>query len=92
MPTTRAHKYCDTQPTTSFALLRIQLIIPPVIPGNASAAFIPNFPNRDASALSLFLTNSFRPFSSLGGGSPPPDAVAALPGDNASTSTQWPFQ
>ena len=62
MPTTRAHKFCDTQPTTSFALLRIQVIIPPMIPGNASAAFIPNFPNRDAKALSLFLIHSFKPF------------------------------
>ena len=78
MPTTRAHKFCDTQPTTSFALLRIQLIIPPMIPGNASAAFIPNFPSNDAKALSLFLIHLFKPFSSLGGGSPPPpDAVAA---------------
>ena len=78
MPTTRAHKFCNTQPTTSLALLRIQLIFPPMIPGNASGAFIPNFPNRDASALSLFLTHSFKPFSSLGGGSPPPpDAMAA---------------
>ena len=76
------------QPTTSFALLRIQLIIPPIIPGNASAALIPNQPNRDASALSLFLIHPFKPFSSLGGGSrPPPDAAAALPGNNASTST-----
>ena len=63
-----------------------------MIPGNASAALIPNQPNRDASALSLFLTHSFRPFSSLRGGSPPPDAVAAnprplAPGNNASTST-----
>ena len=88
MPTTRAHKFCDTQPTTSFALLSIQLIIPPMIPGRASAAFIPNFPSSDAKALSLFLTHSFEPFSSLGGGSPPPhDAVAAPPGNNASTST-----
>ena len=86
MPTTRAHKFCDTHPTTYFALLSIQLIIPPMIKGNASAAFIPNFPNRDASALSLFLTHSFRPFSSLGGG--PPDAVVAPPpSNNASTST-----
>ena len=38
MPTTRAHRFCDTQSTTSFALLRIQLIIPPMMPGNASAA------------------------------------------------------
>ena len=79
MPTTRAHKFRDTQPTTSFALLRIQLIIPPMIPGNASAAFIPNFPNRDTKALSFDLIHSFKPFSSLGGGSPPPYAVAAPP-------------
>ena len=81
--------FCDTQPTTSFALLSIQLIIPPIIPGNASAAFMPNFPNRDASTLSLFLIHPFKPFSSLGGGSsPPPHAVVAPPpGNNASTST-----
>ena len=77
MPTTRAHRFCDTRLTMSFALLRIQLIIPPMIPGRASAAFTPNFPNRDAKALSFDLTHSFRPFSSLGGGSPPPDAAAA---------------
>ena len=88
MPTTRAHKFCDTQPTASFTLLRIQLIIPPIIPGNASAAFIPNFPNRDAKALSFGLTHSFKPFSSLGGGSPPPPEIAPpRPGNNASTST-----
>ena len=60
-----------------------------MIPGNASAAFIPNFPNTGASALSLFLTHSFKPFSSLGGSSPPPpDAVVAPPlGNIASTST-----
>ena len=68
MPTTIAHKFCETQPTTSFALLRIQLIIPPMIPGNASAALIPNFPRSDAKASSFDLTHSFRPFSSLGGG------------------------
>ena len=56
--------------------------------GNASAAFIPNRPNRDAKALSLFLIHFFKPFSSLGGVSPPPDASAAPPpGNNASTST-----
>ena len=77
MPTTRAHRFCDTQPTTSFALLRIQLIIPPLIQGRDSAAFIPNFPSSDAKALSLFLIHPFKPFSCLGGGSsPPPDAVA----------------
>ena len=57
------------------------------MPGNASAALIPNQPNRDAKALSLFLTHSFKPFSSLGGG--PPDATAAPPppGNNDSMST-----
>ena len=61
-----------------------------MIPGRASAAFIPNQPNRDAKALNLFLIHSFRNFSSLGGGSPPPDAVAPPPppSNNASTSTQ----
>ena len=48
-----------------------------MIPGSASAAFIPNFPSRDARTLSLFLIHPFKPFSSLGGGSPPPDAVEA---------------
>ena len=46
------------------------------MPGNASSAFIPNQPNRDAKALSFNLIHFFKPFSSLGGGSPP-DAVAA---------------
>ena len=60
-----------------------------MIPGRASAALIPNRPNRDANALSLFLIHSFKPLSSLGRGSPPPDAMAAPPppGNNASTST-----
>ena len=84
MPTTKAHRFCDTQPTTSFALLRIQHIIPPMMPGNASAAFIPNFHNRDASTLSLFLTHFFKPFSSLGGG--PPDVVVIM----FQQAPQWP--
>ena len=94
MPTTRAHKFCDTQPTTSFNLLRIQLIIPPMIPGKASAAFIPNFPSSDASPLSFDLTHSFKPFSSLGGDSPPPpDAVVAPhPAVMLQQVPQWPFQ
>ena len=88
MPTTRAHRFCATQPTTSLALLSIQLIIPPMMPGNASAVLVPNRPNRDAKALSLFLIHSFKLFSSLGGGLPP-DAVAAPPppANNASTIT-----
>ena len=60
-----------------------------MIAGRASAAFIPNFPSSDAKALNFHLTHSFRPFSYLGGGELPPDAVAAPPppGNNASTST-----
>ena len=58
-----------------------------MIPGDASAALIPNRPNRDAKALSLFLIHSFKPFSSLGGGLPPDAAAPPLPGYNASTST-----
>ena len=62
-----------------------------MIPGNASAALIPYWPNSDAKALRLFLIHSFQPFSSSGGGGspPPPDAMAALPppDNNASTST-----
>ena len=53
--------------------------------GNASAAFITNFPNRDAKALSFDLTHSFKPFSSLGGG--PPETAPPPPGNNASIST-----
>ena len=87
MPTTKAHTFCDTQPTTSLALLRIQLIIPPMIPGNAPAALIPNQPDRVASALSLFLIHSFKPLSSLDGGLPPDAMAPPPPGNNASTST-----
>ena len=47
-----------------------------MIPGNASAALILNFPSSDAKALSLFLTHSFKPFSSLEEGSPPPPEIA----------------
>ena len=50
-----------------------------MIPGRASEALIPNQPNSNAKALSLFLIHSFRPASSLGGGTPP--------GNNASRST-----
>ena len=89
MPTTRAHKFCDTQPTTSFALLRIQFIIPLMIPGRASAALIPNRPNRDAKALSFDLTHSFKLFSSLGG---PPDAAAPHLVIMLEQVPRWPFR
>ena len=59
------------------------------MPGRASATFTPNQPSRDAKALSLDLIHSFRPASSLGGGSLPPDAALPppQPGNRASTST-----
>ena len=51
-----------------------------MIPGRASAALIPNQPNKNAKALSFDLTHFFRPFSFLGGvWPPPPDAMAAPP-------------
>ena len=90
MPTTRAHKFCNIQPITSFTLLRIQLIIRLMIPGNASAALIPNLPNRDAKALSLFLIHSFKSFSSLGGGSPPDAAAAPHLATMLQQVPQWP--
>ena len=59
-----------------------------MIPGNASAALIPNQPNSDANALSLLLIHAFRPASCLGGSPSPPDVSAPPPpGNNASTST-----
>ena len=58
-----------------------------MMPGNATAALIPNRSNRDAKGLSLFLIHFFKPFSSLGGGSPsPPEIAPPSPGYNASTS------
>ena len=61
-----------------------------MISGRASAALMPYRPNRDAKALSFDLTHSFKPFSSLGGGSFPDAAAPPPPGNNASTSTRWP--
>ena len=64
-----------------------------MIPGNASAAFIPNFPSSDAKALSFDLTHSFKLFSSLGGGSPPPpDAAAEPPAIMLQQVPRWPFR
>ena len=63
-----------------------------MIPGRASAALIPNWPNSNAKVLSLDLIHSFRLASSLEG-SPPHDAAAPPPpGNNDSTSTPWPSQ
>ena len=56
-----------------------------MIPGNGSAAFTPNLPSSDDKALGLYLTYSFKPFSSLGGGLPP--AEVPPPGCKTSTKT-----
>ena len=54
-----------------------------MIPGRASAAFMPNQPDSNAKALSLDLIDSFRLASSLGGDSPPDDTARRPPGNNA---------
>ena len=63
-----------------------------MILGRASAAFIPNRPNRDAKALSLFLIHPFKPFSSLGGGSPPPEIAPPPLVIMLQQVPQWPFR
>ena len=83
----KAHKFWHTQPTISAALLRIQLRITPIMPGNASAAFTSNLPSSYAKGLSLFLTHFLKPLSSLGGGLPPPPSTPQPPGSKASTKT-----
>ena len=60
-------------------------MIAPMMPGNASAAIMPYPFGSNAKALSLFLSHSFTPYASLGGGLSP--VVAASPGSNASMST-----
>ena len=66
---TKVHKFCVTQPTTSFALLSTQQMIVPRILGNA---IMHNLLRSLAKAFSLFLSHSFTLFSSLGRGLPPP--------------------
>ena len=61
-----------------------------MIPGNASAALIPNQPNSDTNALSLFLIHSFKPASSLGGGSPPDAAAPPPPPPGTNALTKYP--
>ena len=86
MPTANAHRFCNTQPTTSAALLRIQPRITPMMPGNNSSVFTPNLHCSDDKAFHLFLIHFLKPFSSLGGGFPPA-AVPPPPGSNALTKT-----
>ena len=83
MPTTNTHRFWDTQPITSTALLSNQLMITPMMPGKTSAAFMPNLSSSDAKALRLFLSHAF---TSLGGGGSPP-TTPPPPGSNASMST-----
>ena len=56
---TNAHRFWDTKPTSSFTLLRIQLMIAPMMPDNASATLTPNLPCSGARVFSLLLSHSF---------------------------------
>ena len=62
-----------------------------MIPSKASAALIPNQRNRDAKALSFDLIHPFKPFSSLGGGLPPPEIAPHL-AIMLQQVPQWPFR
>ena len=86
MPTANAHRFYDTQPTTSADLLRIQLRITPMMPGNNSSVFTPNLPSSDDKAFHFFKIHFLKPFSSFGGGLPPA-TVPPPPGSNALTKT-----
>ena len=94
IPTIKAQRFCDNHPTASLALVRIQLMIDPSIPGNAAPAFAANLPRRDANACSLFLIHSFALV--LSSPSPPPvvfEGVVVDPtpplGNNASTNKTY---
>ena len=54
MSTTKAHRFCDIQSTTSAALLRIQLKIAPMVQGNAYDALKPNHFSKLAKVLFSF--------------------------------------
>ena len=56
---TNAHRFCNTQPTTCFTLLRIQLTVTPVMPGNPSVTFMPNLSSSLTKALSLLPSHCF---------------------------------
>ena len=55
-----AHKFCDNQPITSFALFKIHESIEPMIPGKAANAWSANLPSSCNRAFNLF----FYPFPS----------------------------
>ena len=74
-----------TIPTISFALLRIQLTITPLMPGNTSTTFTPDLPSSLVKAFYLFLSHPFTPFSSLGGALAP--VAIPPPGSNHSSRT-----
>ena len=71
------HKFCMTQATTSFALLRIQLPINHIENTRQSlSGFHAQLTKEPPKAFSLFLIHSFGPFSPLGGA---PEPVPPFP-------------
>ena len=58
-----AHKFRDSQPTTSLALFNIHEIIEPIIPGSDANALSANFPGSCDRAFNLFFIHfSLVPF------------------------------
>ena len=56
-----AHKLLDSQPITSFALLRIHQSIEPIIPGSDANALSANLPDNCDRAFNLFFIHSLAP-------------------------------
>ena len=56
-----AHKFRDSQPTTSLALFNIHEIIEPIIPGSDANALSANFPSSCDRAFNLFFIHSLAP-------------------------------
>ena len=60
-PVISAHKFCDNQPTTSFALFKIHESREPIIPGRAANALCANLPDNCDKVFSLFFIHSLAP-------------------------------
>ena len=60
-PVISAHKFLDSQPTTSLALFNIHEVIEPIIPGSDANALSANLPNNCDRAFNLFFIHSLAP-------------------------------
>ena len=60
-PVISAHKFRDSQPTTSLALFNIHEIIKPTIPGSDANALSANLPNNYDRAFNLLFIHSLAP-------------------------------